>query len=61
MKTLEKTAWLVVYLFILVGFYMGATLAFMQGIDVIAWPMVLGGAWAIGMVGYYMLKEIFEI
>ena len=63
MKTLKKVGWVIGYVFILFMFYVCATIAFiageLTGFWTLAWAMVLGGAYAIGGVGYEMIKELF--
>lgn len=61
MKTLGKIFWVFALLVITFGFHIAATLAFMQHVDVIAWPMVIGGAWVLGMMAFYLIKDVFEL
>lgn len=60
MKTLDKIGWLIAYIVILFGFHIFATMAFMQNLDVIAWPMVIGGALTFGACGYYMIMDMIK-
>lgn len=58
MKKLEIIWWTFCLVFVLVGFYIGSTLAFMSGVPPIAWLMVVGGAWALGMITWAFIQEV---
>ena len=40
-------------------FYIFSFLAFMQGLDIIAYPTVLGGGWAVGMLTWAFINEYY--
>lgn len=55
-----KWIWLIAILIIIYGFYVGANIAFMAGVDIVAWPMVLVGAFVIGSVMYQYYNEFWK-
>lgn len=52
-----KYLWLLLIVFLYPAFYMYSYMGFMQGLDVIAWPMILGGGLGVGMITWAFLKE----
>lgn len=58
MKNLmSKWLWLAVLVILFIGLYPVSFLAFSAGVDVIAFPMVLGGAAVIGAITYEYFIE----
>lgn len=52
-----KYLYLLAFIFVYWGFYIGSFLAFLQGVDVIAYPLVIGTGFIIGAMTYEYLKE----
>ena len=57
MKFMEKWLWLSVLVIIFFGFYPFSFLAFSAGVDIIAFPMVIGGAVILGLLAHQYFLE----
>lgn len=56
-----KYLWLIGIISLYPMFYIYSFMGFMQGLDLIAWPMILGGGWAVGMITWAYFKEYWLI
>ena len=54
---MSKWLWLAVLVVIFSGFYVGSFLAFSAGVDIVAYPMVLGGAVVLGLLAHQYFLE----